>query len=399
MEEIKQTKVLRTTLTALHRGYKLIVQQGSTYSGKTFGIEVAIALFSASVNDPLKDWLVLGQTANELKTGAYKDWNKIMDILPIGRMMNKTEKEWEVGKSKILFKSIDKPGKATSGKRFGLYINEADNFSWEIVELLIAKSEVTIIDYNPTKKFWFHKKLLPNVKNLYNENEFLFVKSVYKDNPSLSEDQIRRIENMWLNDPFKYKVYVLGEMAARDGLVIPEYKTFREYPTFGKSKQYFLDFGFTNDVTALGEAMIAGDSIYSKQLIYKTGLLTKDLNDLMVKLKINKNTPIHCDNIPKEVAELAMYGWILIKTKKFNGSVLSGINILKQYKHFVHELSMDAQEEFDNYEWVKTQDGEYIDEPIDKYNHYIDGLRYYAMVNASQSVIQSSQPYGASRLV
>lgn len=394
-EVIKPNRVLLQTLKALQQGYKLIVHQGGTYSGKTYGTLAALALYLAK--EPLKkNWLIVGQTSNEIDDGAYKDWCDVMEKLPVGKEINKTRKKWKVGNSYVTFKTIDKVGKAKSGKRDGVFINECNHIKWEIVEQLIVKSECTILDYNPSAKFWIHKKILPNIKNY---EPYLTTKTTYKDNLALDEDQIRRIETMWANDPLKYSIYVKGELGKRDGLIIPQYKTFKDWPEYGKARAYFLDFGFTNDVTCLGEAMIAGDSIYSKQLIYKTGLLTKDLNDHMVKLKISKKIPIYCDNIPKEVAELAVYGWILIKTKKFNGSVLSGLNILKQYKHFVHEQSLDAQEEFDNYEWIKTPDGEYIDEPIDKFNHYIDGLRYYAMANASQSVIQSSQPYGASRMV
>jgi phage terminase large subunit len=144
--------------------------------------------------------------------------------------------------------------------------------------------------------------------------------------------------------------------------------------------------------------MIYGDAIYSKELIYKTGLLTKNLNDHMVKLGIRKDLPIYCDNIPKEVAELAVYGWNLVKVPKPPGSVLHGINLMKQYDHYIHASSLNAQEEFDNYEWIK-KDGEYIETPIDKWNHFIDGKRYYCMINLPKGVYKYSQQVTGEHLI
>lgn len=385
---------MKETLACLKRGYRLIAHQGGTYSGKTYGTLAALAIYLAECKEK-ENWLVVGQASTEMETGAYKDWLDIMDKMPIGVMVNKTTRKWKLGKSFIIFKTIDTIGKAKSGKRDGVFINECNHQIWEIAEQLIIKSKKVIIDWNPSAKFWFHKKIKPNIEDY---RPYHLTRTTYHDNLALDEDTKRRIENMWKDDPYKYAVYVLGELGKRDGLIIPEYQTFTEWPTNGIKRGYFLDFGFTNDVTSLGEAVIAGDYIYSKQIIYKTGLLTRDLNDLMVKAGVNKKIPIYCDNIPKEVAELAAYGWILIKTKKFPGSVVYGINILKQYKHYLHEKSTDAQEEFDNYEWTKI-DGEFVEVPIDKYNHYIDGLRYYAMANASKVVTQSLQRVYSDALV
>ena len=363
-------------------------------SGKTYGTLAALAIYLAEC-EIKEDWLVVGQASTEMETGAYKDWLDIMDKMPIGVMVNKTTRKWKVGKSFIIFKTIDTIGKAKSGKRSGVFINECNHQSWEIAEQLIIKSKKVIIDWNPTAKFWWHKKVKPNLADYI---PYHTTRTTYHDNKALDEDTKRRIENMWKDDPYKYAVYVLGMDGKREGLIIPEYQTFRDWPEYGKSRGYFLDFGFTNDVTALGEAKIVGDAIYSKEIIYKTGLLTRDLNDLMLKVGVDKRIPIYCDNIPKEVAELSVYGWILIKTKKFAGSVNHGINVLKQYKHFVHETSLNAMEEMDNYEWVK-KDGEFIEVPIDKFNHYIDGLRYYAVANAGLAVTQSSQRVYGQRLV
>lgn len=364
------------TLEGLRKGTSLFVHQGGTYSGKTFGILIALATYLYE-SERTQRWLIVGQSSTEMDDGVLKDWQTIMDYMPVGTCINKSKNIWKVNKCIVTFRHVDTVGKAKSGKRDGVFINECNHTPWDIAEQLMTKSDIKILDFNPTAKFWLHKKILPRLESYA---PYLTTKTTYHDNPSVSEDKKREIE-LFKDDPMKYSAYVLGELGKMEGLVIPSYKTFSEFPR-GQKNAYFLDFGFTNDVTALGEACIYAGEIFCKQLIYKTGLLTRDINDHMVKLGVNKNLPIYCDNIPKDVAELAAYGWKLYKTKKFPGSVNHGISILNQYKVNVHKESLDAIMEFDNYGYIK-KDGEYINKPIDKHNHFVDGLRYWAMANCN----------------
>ena len=387
-----KARVFQETLLALNKGYRLIIHQGGTYAGKTYS---SLAAMGVWIRDKNINGIVVGQAVPELKGGAHNDWEEINNYFGFAECVNKTDREYAIGNSRLKFTTIDTVGKAKSGKRGFCFINECNHIPWDIAEQLILKSDVVILDYNPTHRFWLHKHILPKIE-IY--QPYLITKTTYKDNPSVSEQKKREIES-FESDPYKYSVYALGELGKHPGVVFEKYNTFHGDLPDGSKRGCFLDYGYTNDVTALGEAIILGDKIYCREIIYETGLLTRDINNLMVQNMVIKGLPIYADNIPKENAELSTYGWKIIPTKKFAGSVKFGIGILKQYQIHVHTGSINAMNEMDNYTYIKNRDGEFINEPIDKYNHFIDGLRYYAMVNASSAVTSMSKRYYSENLI
>ena len=378
---IQDTKALNTTLQAIKSDYNLIVQQGGTYSGKTYSILIAIVLYMQSLKEKVKISRVIGQSYNEMTSGSYADWEEIMEETKAGVCVSKVKRQWRIGQNILEFRAVDTEGKAKSGKSHLVFFNECNHIPYPIYRQIALRSEIRILDYNPSSKFWFHKKVLPTV----DQYKWLFKITTYLDNPTLSPQKVREIEAL-ATDDYMRDVYMLGIMPALEGAVFDfrTYKEDRELRTM-KNHGYFLDFGFTNDPTTLGEAGMEGRKIYCKEHIYETGLLTKDINERMIALGIDKSRPIYCDNIPKEVAELAVYGWRLVKTKKYAGSIIDTINLLKQHEIYVHEKSLNAINEFENYQWVK-KNGEFINVPIEKFNHFCDGLRYYGQFNCSSTI-------------
>lgn len=371
------TLVVNDTLFALDNKYKLIVHQGGTYSGKTFGILVGLCLYLTMYNDRKLAVRIVGQSVPELEAGAYKDWQTINDLVPFSVMESKQGKIWRCNGHLVKFTSVDKLGKAKSGKWDITYINEANHIPWDIAEQLLLKSETKIIDYNPTGIFWFHKQLKHRIDTF---DPYLLRKTTYNDNPTLSQDKINEIES--IIDPMKRAAYVTGDMPINDGLIYQNSESFYGDLPNGNYHFYHLDFGFANDVTALGEVCLYGGDVYCKEYIYQTGLLTRDLNSLMLERGVSKKIPIIADNIPKEIAELAAYGWRIIPASKPSGSVNAGISILRNYKIKYHYQSKNYEDELQSYEYIKDkQTGKYTNIPIDRNNHLLDGLRYWAYTN------------------
>lgn len=382
MEKIEDTKVLSSTYQALNQGYNYIIHQGGTYSGKTYSILIAILLYMQQLKVKVKPIRVIGQSYSEMGTGAYSDWEEIMEFTKAGVCVSKVKRQWQVGRNRIEFKAVDKEGKAKSGKSHLVFFNECNHIPWEIYRQIALRCDIKILDFNPSSKFWLHTKIF---KEQIDNFKWLFKRTTYKDNPTLSREKINEIESL-ASDEYMRDVYMLGKMPTLQGLVFNHKKfkgdhDLRNYERHG----YFLDFGFTNDPTSIGEACLISGKIHCRELLYKTGLLTKDINHHMELLGIDKSRPIYCDNIPKEVAELAVYGWRLVKTKKYNGSVIDTINLVKQYELYVHEDSYNAINELENYQYVK-KNGEYVNYPIDKFNHFCDGLRYWGQFNLSSTI-------------
>jgi phage terminase large subunit len=374
IKEIVETKVIQDTLYALMNGYKLIVHQGGTYSGKTVGILLALQYyFIQNPHAKIKSRIV-GQSVPELKGGALKDMIEINDVQPMADILSKQDNIYKIGSNTMRFQSIDTIGKSKSGKWKLTYINEANHIDWSIAENLILKSDIVIIDFNPDGRFWFHKYILPDIDKY---KPYLLKRTTYKDNPTLPQSTIDKIKN--IKGPNRDSL-VHGKLASNPAAVYKDWSTFSGDMPLGSYHMYHLDFGFTNDVTALGEVCMYGGEVYCKEWIYETGLLTKHLNDKMVQLGIRKDIPIIADNIPKDIAELQVYGWKIIPAIK--PKVVQRVSLMQEYIYKVHTASENYQSEFEDYKFLKNRStGEYTNIPEDANNHLLDGLGYWGWFN------------------
>jgi len=67
----------------------------------------------------------------------------------------------------------------------------------------------------------------------------------------------------------------------------------------------------------------------------------------------------------------------ILPATKGPGSILQGIQRVQQYEIIVHPSCTELIEELQNYSWTKDKaTNEYINKPVDKFNHYLDALRY-----------------------
>jgi len=133
--------------------------------------------------------------------------------------------------------------------------------------------------------------------------------------------------------------------------------------------------GNSNDPTAAGRQAIKGKTLYIlEEMIYELGLTNNLIADRLKPI-INKEY-IRCDNEPKSIAELRGYGIEALAAKKGPGSVNFGIQYLKQFEIVIDIRCQNAINEIQQYQWKKNKDGETINEPVDRNNHFLDQVRY-----------------------
>ena len=78
-----------------------------------------------------------------------------------------------------------------------------------------------------------------------------------------------------------------------------------------------LDFGYSNDPTALVRIYKRGDELYFKQLIYTTGLTNQDISRELKVLEITRGAEIFADSAePKSIEEIYRTGFNIKPTKK-----------------------------------------------------------------------------------
>jgi phage terminase large subunit len=282
---------------------------------------------------------------------------------------SKSNNEYYVGNNVVEFISLDQPQKIRGRKRDLLFINEANELNYEDWQQLVFRtSEQIIIDYNPSDEFhWIYDKVLTR-------EDCSFYQTTYKDNPFLPQQIVEEIERLKDTDENYWRVYGLGERGQSRSLVFT-FSTVPSVPATARLVSYGLDFGFSNDPTAMVATYMDGDNIYVKELIYRTGMTNQDIAHEFSKLGLDRRDEIYADSAePKSIEEIHRMGWNCKPTSK--GAINQGIDMLRRYKLHVLESSSNVIKEMRNYKYIEDKNGDLTNKPIDKYNHACDALRY-----------------------
>lgn len=208
------------------------------------------------------------------------------------------------------------------------------------------------------------------------------LKTTYKDNRFLPTEYIQSLLQLATVNPTYYKIYVEGDFCSLDKLVFSNWKTewfdIEEHKT--AKLLVGLDFGFTNDPTALIASLL--DEEKKKIYVFRewggVGYTNKQIANTIISLGFSKSIIIADSAEPKSVKEIKECGIQRIKESvKGADSVIHGIQKLQQYEIIIHPSCENLINEFENYSWQKDKKtNEYTNKPIDAFNHYIDALRY-----------------------
>lgn len=351
----------------------IVINQGGTSSGKTYSI--LQNLFLHAIENDRAIITVAGQDIPNLKVGPIRDAHNIVEntegLSNYILEYNKSDRVFTfVNGSIIEFKSYDDAQDAKQGKRDYLFLNEAngvDKIIWD--ELYIRTKKKSYIDYNPNNEFWVHTELIgkPNVTLIISD---------HRHNTFLDQKIHEKIEA--IEDPELYKVYARGLTGKLEGVIFRDYNIVPGVSPDAKLIGYGLDFGFSNDPTALVALYSQSGELIIDELIYERGLLNVRISDLMRELGVNGR--IVADSAePKSIAELSAYGWQIEGAKKGPDSIRQSINTLKRYKLNVTQRSSNLKKELNGYKWKQNKDGKLDNEPVDFLNHAIDALRYASL--------------------
>jgi phage terminase large subunit len=363
------------------------VNQGGSSSGKTYSILQLLMVLLWS--EPNLIATVVGQDIPNLKAGAMRTLGFVLKDHPYFRGMvkavNKTERTWTLHNDSILeFKSFEDALDAQGGRRDYLFVNEAPGITYAIFDQLNIRTEKKVfIDYNPAVPFWAHTELIGKA-------HVKLIISDYTHNPVLSQSIIAKIE-AYRDDPKyadKWRVYGQGLTGATEGVIFKHVDWISEFPAHITRISYGMDFGFTNDPTTLNKIGTADGELYVECLLYKTGLITTNVNpkkfhpnidNELTKLGINKKKDrIYADNAaPKTIRELQLKGWNIRGGKKGADSIVAGINSILKYAKLNIVECKEWKEEQIGYIWDKDKKtGKSLNKPVDKNNHNWDGTRY-----------------------
>ena len=369
---MKTTPLFRAMLNCKER---TIVNQGGTSSGKTYTtLQVIFALCMQAQLIAT----VVAQDVPNLKAGAFRDaqtiWSDNEEVKAYFPNINKGDREFRgINGSIIEFKSYADAQDAKSGKRDILFVNEADGVEYDVFWQLAIRTKLKIfIDYNPTARFWVHDKLIGS-------KDVRLIITDHRHNTFLTKEQHDRIEN--IEDKELWRVYARGKTGQIRGLVFTNWQITDEWPEQLRKEGRGLDFGFTNDPTAIVHAGLAHGCLYVDLEEYATGMDNPAIAHSLKDNGCNVYSVIIADSAePKSISEINATGGLHVRaTKKGADSIRAGLQILTRYPIRVTRRSVGLHKEFRSYKWKEDRNGNQLNEPVDAYNHAIDALRYYAL--------------------
>jgi phage terminase large subunit len=368
----------RTTATNKVLGLKNRVKiiQGGTSASKTYSILAVLINKALSIHGI--EISVVAETIPHLRRGALKDFLKIMKWT--GRFFedrfNKSLLRYEFANGSVIeFFSADDSSKLRGARRDILYINECNNVTFDAYnELAIRTRKEVYLDFNPANEFWVHTELKDEP-----DSDFLIL--TYKDNEALDQSIVEQIEknrdkaktsSYWAN---WWKVYGEGQLGMLEGVVFSNWKTIDTIPKEARLLGIGLDFGYTNDPTAIIEIYAYNGQRIVNELVYQNGLVNSE-----IAKRLPKNVIVYADSSePKSIEEIRRLGITIKGVTKGKDSINYGIDVMQRQEYLITNQSVDLIKELRSYIWDTDKTGRRLRKPIDFNNHAIDALRYHEM--------------------
>jgi len=269
-------------------------------------------------------------------------------------------------------------------------INEED-FTQLDDSLRTLKSNITItlLLNPPPKSHWIIKRFfnlipseqkgfyIPELRDEYKHNT-LFIRTSYLDNKkNIAPVSVENYESYKETKPAHYWNMIKGLVP--ETVVGKIYSNWREIPAVPHEARLIvrgLDFGYTNDSTALVDVYKYNDGYILDEQMYRTGMSNVNIAKFINNLP-DINTIVIADSAePKSIDELKLCGVNILPCIKGPGSINTGIQFVQDQKISYTTRSKNIKMEYENYAWLVDKEGTTLNQPKDIFNHTMDAIRY-----------------------
>lgn len=367
---------------------KIQLHQGSARSGKSYALIQFLIVKAISEKLLIS---VVRKTFPALRTSALRDFKDIMKDLGLWdeEKWMATEKVYTFDNdSQIEFFSTDSAEKLKGLKRDILWVDEANELSYEqMMQLAIRTTGTIILSFNPS----FSPKHYIISEFSMRDDCDLFL-TTYRDNPYLPEEQVRFIERYKETNPRYWMTYGLGQFAVNEKQIY-DFEIVDEFDfDTAEFVCFAMDIGYVSDPTALVGIWKSGDKLIVNEHIYQKGLITQQIID-MLKGNVGERDILIIDSAePRLIDEIKRGGFPLARgVKKGKDSIQWGIDLVKQYRIIVPKINTNLIEELYSYEWVDDGNGGVTNIPVDANNHLLDALRYGVMEQLNAKKINAGK--------
>ena len=354
--------------------------QGGTASSKT--VSVLLCLINLAQSDKKSTLTsIVSESFPHLKKGAMRDFLNILQTHNYfnDSQWNKTDSiyTFETG-SKIEFFSVDQPDKVRGPRRDRLFINEVNNIPYETFDQLeVRTKDFIFIDWNPVSEFWFYTE----VKDSRNDIDHIIL--TYKDNEGLDKQIVDSIE-LRKNRVGWWKVYGLGMLGEVEGKIFKDWQIIDEIPHEARLERYGLDFGYTNDPTAIVAIYYYNGGYIVDEITFQRGLNNKQIADILLN---QEQAIVIADSAePKSIDEIKEYGVNILGAVKGKDSVSHGIQYVQRQRISITKRSVNIIKEYRNFLWETDRVGKILNSPEHQFSHSMSAIRYG---------LQSFEPQGA----
>ncbi len=367
---------------------------GGSSSGKSYfcADRCVIDMLSGGHN-----YLVLRKVANTVRRSVFNQIAKSIRKLKVSELFSVNKSDMVItcqNGYQILFGGMDDPEKVKSvtpakGVITDIWVEEATEFDYEDIQQLDkrlrGKSTVRkriILSFNPIyQTHWIYVNYFAGkwdeAKQTYKDDRLFIIKTTYKDNQFLTQDDVERLEAT--TDKYYRDVYLNGNWGVLGKVIFQNWRT-EDLSEKAKSFSTFqngLDFGYAADPAAPTHMHFDRKSMTLYLLDAKYCYeMTNDLLAAEIKNMVDRQV-VTCDCAePKSIQELRQHGVTAIPARKGKDSVNFGIQWLQKLQIVIHCTLKEAINEFTVYKWREDKDSNVLPEPVDRDNHIIDSIRY-----------------------
>lgn len=343
-----------------------------------------------------RNYLCVRNTANTLRTSVLMEVEKVISEWGLFNYFNTNKSSGIIeciNGTSAVFRGLDDVERIKSitpkhGSLTDIWIEEATETAYydfkHLTKRLRGLSDVpkrVTMSFNPIlKTHWIYEnffgKWQDNDKKYVDDN-ILIMKTTYKDNAFLTQQDIKGIESE--QDSYFYEVYTLGNWGILCDAIFNnwEEKSLSDKEYMFDQFDHGLDFGYSNDPTAYVKTYFhrATKTLYvCKEYANKEVTNSQIAKD--IKLDVGGDTVV-CDSAePKSITELNTFGLAAIGASKGAGSILHGIQWLKGLKIVISPDCQNTINNFKQYHWLKDKQGNVLNKPVDRFNDFIDAIRY-----------------------
>jgi phage terminase large subunit len=365
---------------------RIIVHQGGSRSGKTYAI-CQYLIYLLTTRKKKLIITIARKTLPALKGSVFRDFMEIAEKVGISYFaeINKADLTFKYKNHLVEFISLDNEMKVRGRKRTHCFLNEANEFYLEdFNQLSLRTTEKMILDFNPSDVLhWIYSDICTR------DDCDTFI-TTFEDNAFLDPEIKKEILRMKEKDADRWRVYGLGERATfKEGQIFDNWQWI-DYKEFLDKEHcevaYGLDFGFSNDPTTIIEVRRKNDKLYVHELLFRKGLTNQDIFEEIKKLGLEEEIII-CDSAePKSIEELRRLGAYCKPSQKGKGSVLNGIQVIKEYSVYASKQSKNLLQEYQYYIWDSNRDGKSINKiKQNGMDHLMDALRYGVTTGLSRA--------------